>query len=201
MLNILRFFVCYFPKKSVATTRNCRLSGPWAVRAVTRLRVDVFKPAFGATIGGHVGVWVRSSGGKWRSRGGNNCFKKICGGISSPACGQKGGSLKIPRVPWSLSPEQRARKETGNVCTLTKGWGRLATALELWLGQFGARKGASRGRLMTITPFHEKCGGYTPIDHFPKYIYITNVQPVGPFPQYLPRSVRAHKTLLSWTLN
>ena len=43
-----------------------------AVRAVVRWRVDgVFVPAFGAAIGVHVGVWFRSSGGKWWSRGGN----------------------------------------------------------------------------------------------------------------------------------
>ena len=33
-IRLFGLFVYYFPKKSIATTRNCRLFGPWAVRAV-----------------------------------------------------------------------------------------------------------------------------------------------------------------------
>ena len=49
-------FALGVPKKSIATTRNCRLFGPWAVRAVVYGDVDVFVSAFWAAISGHVGV-------------------------------------------------------------------------------------------------------------------------------------------------
>ena len=46
-------FALGVPKKSIATTRNCRLFGPGAVRAVVPWREDVFVPAFGASMSGH----------------------------------------------------------------------------------------------------------------------------------------------------
>ena len=53
------------------------------------------------------------------------------------------------------------------MCVLGKGCGYLARASERNLGQFGAREGVSRGRVLPIPLFDLKSRGYTPFDHFP----------------------------------
>ena len=55
------FFAYYFPKKSIATTRNCRLFAGCSALGLFGLLYTVTCrcvciPAFGAAISGHVGV-------------------------------------------------------------------------------------------------------------------------------------------------
>ena len=81
-------------------------------------------------------------------------------GAYPPTCGQKVRSLRplVRRGP--VSPNNALDKKR-NVCVLGKDCGHLASASELNLGQFGARWGASRGRVSPIPPFdHEKQGVY-----------------------------------------
>ena len=68
----------YFPKKSIATTRKCRLFGPRAVRTVV-VACSVFVPAFGAVINDHEGVRFRSSGGNDGHAGVIHKFSRVAG--------------------------------------------------------------------------------------------------------------------------
>ena len=52
------------------------------------------------------------------------------------------------------------------VCVLGKGCGHLASASDLILGLFGARGGASRGRVLPAPPFDPKSRDIPPFDHF-----------------------------------
>ena len=58
------------------------------------------------------------------------------------------------------------------MCVLGKGCGRLASESELDFGQFGARGGASRARVLPIPPrLTIKEGGIPPFDHV-TFIYV-----------------------------
>ena len=77
--------------------------------------------------------------------------------------GQKGESVRplVRRGP--VSPNDVLEK-IEKVRVLGKVCGHLASASELNLGQFEARGGASRGRVLPIPPFDHKG---RPFDHFP----------------------------------
>ena len=97
-------------------------------------------------------------GGKDGHAGVIQIFSRFAG-----TCGQKGGSLRpscaaVPLAPTTCSKEK--------VYMLGKGCGHVASASELNLGQFGARGGASRGRVLPILPFDHKSRGYTPFDYY-----------------------------------
>ena len=68
-----------------------------------------------------------------------------------------------PRAPRSRQPQQRARNQKKKMFVLGKGCGHLASASELNLGQFGARGGVSRGRVLPIPQYDPKRRGCTPL--------------------------------------
>ena len=83
-------------------------------------------------------------------------------GHTPPTCGQKGDPEDPSWAAVPLAPTTCSKKKQ-KVCVLGKGCGHLASASKLNLGQFGARRGASRGRVLPIPPFDHKSRGDTPL--------------------------------------
>ena len=76
--NIISFFVYCFPEKSMATTRNCRLFGPRAVRAVV-VACRCVCTCFWGCHEYHEGVRFRSSGGNDGHAGVIHKFSRVAG--------------------------------------------------------------------------------------------------------------------------